>query len=202
MSYPYVFEDNNEIYMLPEASRNGKLTLYRAVSFPDQWEKISDIDLGGDVAIDATPVFYNGLWLLFYMSANGKSQKKQELHAAYADQITGKWTLYKNNPVIEGAGHSRPGGTPVIVPNGLTLPVQDCTSTYGLAIRPLLFDNLNPDLITCSVGEQIEIPPSLAPYVEGMHTLSAVGDMTIIDAKKTDLSVKGVWLQIIREFKK
>ncbi|AFN57498.1 hypothetical protein FBY51_1101 [Zymomonas mobilis] len=203
LSYPYVFEADNQIYMLPEASRNHKLTLYHAISFPNHWERLCDIDLGGDIAIDATPVFHDGMWWLFYMSGYAKARKKQELHAAYARELTGKWTVYKNNPVIEGFAYSRPGGSAVINKEGkLVLPVQDCVTTYGRAVRSLLFNHLSPDLIQCSVGKAIDIPASLSPYTEGMHTLSAIGDMTLIDAKKTDLSLKGIGLQIIREFKK
>lgn len=36
LSYPYVFEADGHTWMLPEAFRSGKLTLYRCKHFPDQ----------------------------------------------------------------------------------------------------------------------------------------------------------------------
>ena len=38
LSYPFVFEGDGETWMLPEAHRSGRLTLYRAAAFPDRWE--------------------------------------------------------------------------------------------------------------------------------------------------------------------
>ena len=39
LSFPYVFEYNNEIYMLPETSCANSLILYRAIDFPYSWER-------------------------------------------------------------------------------------------------------------------------------------------------------------------
>lgn len=42
LSYPFVFEADNEIWMLPEGYKSGTLTLYRAIEFPWRWEKVPD----------------------------------------------------------------------------------------------------------------------------------------------------------------
>ncbi|MCP1231440.1 glucosamine inositolphosphorylceramide transferase family protein [Acetobacter indonesiensis] len=202
LSYPYVFKHGDCFYLLPEASKNNRLTLYQADIFPDKWKKLCDIDLGGDIAVDATPFFHNGLWWLFYMLATKSPDRQHELHVAYASCLTGPWTRHKQNPIQKGAASSRPGGTPITLPNGsIILPVQDCLTTYGRGIRPLIFDALTPDHIYCAPGSLLKIPTSLAPYIEGLHTLSSIGDMTLIDVKKTDLSAKGIILQILRERK-
>ena len=39
LSYPFVFEHENEIYMLPECSASGEVALYRATEFPSKWVK-------------------------------------------------------------------------------------------------------------------------------------------------------------------
>lgn len=38
LSYPFVFEKDNEIYMMPETHQKGCIQLYRAVDFPYKWE--------------------------------------------------------------------------------------------------------------------------------------------------------------------
>lgn len=38
LSYPFVFEHEGDIFMMPEGSRSGQLKLYRAVDFPNEWE--------------------------------------------------------------------------------------------------------------------------------------------------------------------
>ena len=39
LSFPCIFRKGNQIYIMPEANQSGRLYLYRAVRFPDIWEK-------------------------------------------------------------------------------------------------------------------------------------------------------------------
>lgn len=199
LSYPYVFEADGHTWMLPEAFRSGKLTLYRCRHFPDQWEEATVIDLGDDIAIDATPFFHGGLWWLFYMPATSRTAAVGALHLAYASSLLGPWQRHHANPVRLDNASTRPGGTPCVHNGKLVLPVQDCTHTYGGAIRPLTFDTLTPDRVVTHAGAAIGQNDSFAPYTEGMHTLAGVGPVTLIDAKYTDLSAYGIGLQAWRE---
>ncbi len=76
------------------------------------------------------------------------------------------------------------------------LPVQDCSQTYGGGIRPLWFDVLTPDRVVCNPGPQLPIPRAFAPFTEGLHTLSAAGAVTLIDVKRTELSLHGLGIEI------
>ncbi|MCP1244158.1 formyl transferase [Acetobacter lambici] len=202
LSYPYVFEAKGETWMLPEAHHSGRLTLYRSVRFPDQWEEAAVIPLGEDVAVDATPFFHDGLWWLFYTPAMRPPAPVGELHLAYAPTLLGPWTRHHANPVRLDSASTRPGGTPCVLHGKVVLPVQDCTYTYGGAIRPLTFDELTPERVRTHAGTPIQRPSSYAPYTKGMHTLAAVDDITLIDTKYTDLSARGIGLQAWREVKK
>ncbi|MGF1278065.1 glucosamine inositolphosphorylceramide transferase family protein [Acetobacter pasteurianus] len=202
LSYPYIFEAEGETWMLPEAHHSGRLTLYRSVRFPDQWEEAAVIPLGEDIAVDATPFFHDGLWWLFYTPAMRPPAPVGELHLAYAPTLLGPWTRHHANPVRLDSASTRPGGTPCVLNGKVVLPVQDCTYTYGGAIRPLTFDELTPERVRTHAGSPIRRPASYAPYAEGMHTLAAVGDVTLIDTKYTDLSARGIGLQAWREVKK
>src|ERR1700710_143314 len=59
LSYPFVFEAEGDTWMLPEAYKSGTLTLYRARSFPDDWEAVYSIPLDSP-AIDAKPLWHGG----------------------------------------------------------------------------------------------------------------------------------------------
>ncbi|MCB1452265.1 MAG: hypothetical protein KDJ43_01360, partial [Rhizobiaceae bacterium] len=39
LSYPFLIEEEGEIYMIPEASLSGEISIYRAVDFPSGWRK-------------------------------------------------------------------------------------------------------------------------------------------------------------------
>ena len=201
LSYPLLIEDGGETYMLPEAHKSGKLTLYRAHAFPDDWRPEAVITLDA-VPIDATPLWHEGRWWLFYTPAGTKAEKVSALHVAHAPRLTGPWTPHPLNPVRFDAASSRPGGTPLIVDGGIVLPVQDCTRTYGGAIRPLRISVLTPERFEASAGEALTSPPSFAPYRAGLHTLAAAGDVTLIDAKRLVISPRSLMQDAARRWRK
>lgn len=194
LSYPYLIEMDGETYMLPEAHRSGRLTLYRAVEFPTRWEPAHSIALD-HVAIDATPVFHDGLWWLFYTPATTRLEKFGALHIAYAARLTGPWTPHPRNPVRFDVSSARPGGTPLVLDGALTLPVQDCSSTYGAAMRTLRITTLTPERFAADAGPVLQAPRA-SNYRDGFHTLSAAGDVTLIDAKRFDLSPRSLALDV------
>jgi hypothetical protein len=190
LSYPAIIESDGETWMLPEAHRSGTLTLYRAVDFPTRWEAAHMIPLDC-VAIDASPIFHDGLWWLFYSPAGDKRAKMSKLHIAFAESLAGPWRPHPLNPVRIDASSSRPGGTPIVVDGRLIIPTQDCRNTYGGAIRMLRVNRLTSDLFDAEADEPIAPPADFAPFNEGLHTLSACGDVTLIDAKRIDRSLGG-----------
>jgi hypothetical protein len=197
LSYPYVFEGDGEVWMLPEAHRSGRLTLYRAAAFPDRWEPAADIVLDSP-PIDATPLFHGGLWWLLYSPSTDRLAKIGRLHLAYAERLAGPWRCHPGNPVRIDPGSARPGGTPILVEGRLMAPMQDCTGRYGRAIRPLWIDRLDPDGFAAEAGPAITPPASFGPTTDGFHTLSACGPVTLIDARRTDLSLAGLGIEIGR----
>ena len=195
LSYPFVFEADGETWMLPEAHRSGTLALYRATRFPDRWQQVATLPQAHG-AVDATPVRHEGRWWLFYAAA-GTRRRRTELHAAFADRLEGPWHAHPGNPVRIDRLSARPGGTPFLADGTLVLPVQDCTATYGGAIRPLRFARLDPEVIATSLGTPIVPPTDAAPYRAGLHTLSACGAVTLVDVKRIDRSGRG-WLIDLR----
>lgn len=201
LSYPFIVEDGGETYMLPEAHRSGRLTLYRAAAFPHDWTPVATLDLD-QVAIDATPVFHEGRWWLFYTPATTRADKVSALHVAFAERLTGPWTPHPANPVRYDIASSRPGGTPQVVDGVLVLPVQDCRKTYGGAIRPLRVTALTPDSFEAEAGDAITAPASFGPYTAGLHTLSAAGQVTLVDAKRLQVSPRSLTLDAGRALRK
>jgi hypothetical protein len=91
---------------------------------------------------------------------------------------------------------------PLVIDGRIVLPVQDCSRTYGGAIRPLTMTVLTPDRFEAEVGDAMVPPASSAPFVEGFHTLSAAGPVTLVDMKRTELSLHGLSIEAVREAKK
>jgi hypothetical protein len=198
LSYPFVFEAEGETWMLPEAHRSGALSLYRARAFPHAWERVARFELDTP-AVDATPFRWEGRWWLAYAPSSSRTTKQTHLHLAFADNLSGPWTPHPANPVRVDRASSRPGGTPFEGKDGgLILPVQDCSATYGGAIRPLRVLQLSPRTFHAEAGAAITPPAQAAPFLDGLHTLSGCGELTLVDVKRLDRSVGGLAIDIGR----
>lgn len=190
LSYPFIFESDGKTWLLPEAHRSGTLTLYRATTFPTGWEAVGTIALDSP-AVDASPIFFEGRWWLLYSPSTSKVDKISRLHVAFADRLEGPWHLHPANPVRIDRTSARPGGRPFVAGNMIIAPMQDCSRTYGGAIRPLRITCLTPTRFEAEAGTAMTPPSTFAPYVDGLHTLSGCGDLTLIDAKRVDRTLRG-----------
>ncbi len=204
LSYPFLIEDEGKIYMLPEAHRSGKLTLYQANQFPKIWEAVSIIDLGIPM-VDASIIHFQGLWWMFFSPARNDKEKLDSLYIAYSETLKESWKLHSKNPVRQDIKSSRPGGTPVIYGNKVFLPTQDCSRTYGGAINWIRFDRLDTSNIETSIQSSL-IPAMVSTfYKAGLHTVSTCGPHTLIDAKIIDnsplralVNIKRRWQRLLK----
>lgn len=197
LSYPFLVEAEGEMWMLPESHRSGRLTLYRSVGWPDRWEAAADLALD-TVAIDASPLWHQGRWWLFYSPSGGEDEKMGALHCAWAERLLGPWITHPLNPVRRDLAGARPGGTPYSDGDEIVLPVQDCSRTYGGAISALRIA-VTPTAFSSRLDRPIRPPMAEAPFIEGLHTLSAAGPVTLVDMKRTELSPHGLAIELRRE---
>jgi hypothetical protein len=185
LSYPYLIEHAGETFMVPECHRAGEVALYRARDFPGGWVRETAL-LSGVPASEASFLRHEDRWWMFFTVVGPKARDQRELHVAYADELTGPWHLHAANPILNDRSGARPGGTPFISRDGaVILPVQDCSKTYGGAIRLLWFTRLTPETIaTQKLGVRLTGESFSTTHQEGCHTLSACGDLTLVDTKR------------------
>lgn len=187
LSFPAPFRSAGEDYLLPEAHRSGGLYLYQAVNFPGRWERVAKIELPS-VPVDASPLFHDGIWWLFYSPAGNR---QGALHLALADNLDGPWRMHPSSPLVTGSIGSRPAGQANLVNGKMVLPVQDCSRTYGGGVGFLWFDQFDREHIESRYGPTIAATASMAGFRDGLHTLSACGEITLFDAKRIDRSLRG-----------
>ena len=200
LSYPQVFEGEGATWMLPEAHHSGGLTLYRGDLQLESWHAAVCIELDA-VPVDATPLWHEDRWWLLYSPATSRATRFGHLHAAWARQLEGPWHPHPGNPVRIDRASARPGGTALNLGNRILLPVQDCTRTYGGATRPLWITRLDETGFAAECGAPLPLPVSAGRYRDGMHTLSACGDWTLIDVKRVDRTGRGWWYDLRRLLK-
>lgn len=176
LSYPLVFKDMGEIWMIPESCQNKEVVLYRANPFPHRWTReavlIRDMSL-----TDATLVEKDGLyWLLATLEDAAASA---DLYLFFAPNLLGPWQSHRGNPVLRDPRTARSAG-PIVRRGGqLWRPVQDCSHHYGAAVGLAEIIRLDTD------GYEQTLRNTLAPCREWpgrrLHTLSQAGGFEFID---------------------
>ena len=112
LSFPFVFKDGNEIYMIPETCKNGDIRLYKSTEFPLKWEFERQLMSNVDAA-DTMLFKHEEIWFMFTNICSAKlSDHQSELHIFYSDDFkSGKWQPIKSgNPVVFSPLKGRNGG--------------------------------------------------------------------------------------------
>jgi hypothetical protein len=140
ISYPCVYQWDGQYYMIPESGEDRSVRLYRAVSFPEQWEYLGNL-LEGETYYDPTVFPYNGRWWMFTSTVgNG------DLNLFYSDRPTSGWKPHPMNPLIEGNPEmARPAGRVFEYENRLFRLAQDDHPSYGIQVYAVEITELTPD---------------------------------------------------------
>jgi len=133
LSYPFIFEHEGEIYMVPESLEARRIDLYRAVDFPDVWTLEKTL-IDNTPATDPTILFHGGKVWLFVSGVRSEACINEELFLFCADSLRGDWTPHPCNPIVSDVRRARPAGR-LFVRNGeLIRPAQDCSAHYGHSV--------------------------------------------------------------------
>jgi hypothetical protein len=187
-SYPFLIEDEEDVLMLPELATSGRLQLFRADPFPDRW--LPDAVLLEDVAaVDPTVVRYQERWWLFLGDLSDQADAR--LHLFMAERLRGPWQKHPCSPVKDDLASARPAGTPFVVQGRLYRPAQDCSRRYGGAVVIHRVDVLTPEAYAETAVLRIDPDPA-GPYPHGVHTVSAAGELTLIDGKRERRSLRAL----------
>ncbi len=181
LSYPFLSELDGRVMCLPEAHQAGEIALYEAERFPDRWVKLATLVANPDT-VDATLFRYGHYWWLAGSQPAGKGANA-ELHLWYAPELTGPWSAHPGNPVKTDVRSARPAGTPFVHDGVLYRPAQDSSRTYGGRVIINRVLTLTPTAFREEPAATVSPDPA-GPYADGLHTISAVGDLTLIDGKR------------------
>ena len=176
LSYPFVFEWNNNYYMVPESAANKAVELYRSTKFPYEWE-LEKVLMGGVRAKDATLAEVNGTWWMFASIA--EHSIPDELYLFYAATPLGPWQPHPRNPVKSDVRSSRPAGGLFNWNGALYRPAQNSAGSYGYGMTINKVTRIDREAY--EEEEVSNVLPNWRKDLRGTHTLSIAGDLTVID---------------------
>ena len=129
LSYPYVFNWENNDYLILESHEDLSIRLYRAKSFPSEWEYLKSI-FNGEHYVDPSIFRFNDTWWLFYTNP-----KNDALNLYYADELMGDWRPHPMNPIVKLNKHiARPGGRVLVHDGRIYRFTQDTEPRYGIQV--------------------------------------------------------------------
>ena len=183
LSYPYIFEWEDELYMIPETLGSGAVCLYKAIDFPFRWSRKARL-IEGRFA-DPSIFRCQDCWWMFACST---PYEHDTLVLYYASELTGPWTQHPKSPLIRtDKRRARPAGRILNVNNRLFRFAQDCVPQYGSSVRAFEVT----DLTTTSYAEvELNSSPILKASGEGWNAMG----MHHIDAHE---QFKGTWLACV-----
>jgi hypothetical protein len=131
LSYPYVFEYDNDFYMIPETLHANAVCLYKAQDFPWRWQQVGRL-LKGSYA-DPSIIHFENRWWMFACST---PYEHDTARLYFADSLKGPWIEHPASPIVEGNKHNaRPGGRLLVFDDKIIRFTQDCLPTYGSQLR-------------------------------------------------------------------
>ncbi|MBI2677657.1 MAG: hypothetical protein HYX28_02635 [Candidatus Koribacter versatilis] len=180
LSYPCVFADGGEVYMVPETSANHTIELYRAVGFPHRWEL--DSVLMRDVKAADTTLHHarDGRWCMFTSLAPDAASYYGPLHLFWAASPRGPWTPHRANPISTDGLRTRSAGALFQRDGTLYRPSQDCSAQYGQAVIMNRVDELSE-----ASYRETPVDRMTAATVDGalrVHTFNCDQDLEVRDA--------------------
>ena len=183
LSYPYIFEWDDDYYLIPESSQDLSVRLYKAVSFPDKWEYVGNL-LTGYPYLDPSIFRHDDKWWLFVANSGGV------LNLYYSSDLWGEWKPHPMNPIVKFNNHiARPSGRVITYNGQLYRFTQDDSPSYGIQVFAFAITELTEKIYMEKIVSEKSVVKMTGKgwNAAGMHhiDLHKIGDkwMAIVDGR-------------------
>ncbi len=184
LSYPFVFRDGDQIFMIPETHQARRLEIWRCRQFPLQWE-LHATAFEGQSPADSILTRHEGKWWLF---TNLSDFHAYEDHCSelYLFEVDGPALTgikpHKRNPVVIGSTDARGAGRIFEQQGRLLRPSQrNSHGVYGYGLNIMEIETLTQE----DYRERCirTITPAFKAGLHGCHHFDATGGRYIVDAR-------------------
>lgn len=138
LSYPYVFENKDEVYIIIGTHVDGRVLFYKAVQFPLKWICMGTLIQGN--FDDCSLLEYEEKYWLFANVDN------RYLRLFFSDNLFNGWEEHPSSPIVENnLNISRPGGRVVKAGEKIFRYAQDDELSYGKRVWAIEIELLTTD---------------------------------------------------------
>jgi hypothetical protein len=186
LSYPFLFEDGDDVYLFPESADRRSTTLYRATDFPHHWERAADLGVGLQL-LDTTILHENGLYWIF-TTVPGRHRSGYTVLLFWAESLAGAWHPHPASPISRDIRYARGAGSIIRSDGRLFRPVQDGAGGYGRRVHFFEIRELTTEIFReeyCGTLDPTALPDAPG-RLEGIHTYNRSGQFEVIDGVRLE----------------
>lgn len=196
MSYPFVFEYQDELYMLPETCQNKTMELYKAENdCIYKWRKVKTL-LDNVTYVDSTVVLIGDMHYILTYEEN-KPEFRTHIFRLNMERLE----IEKLETVISYENTCRPAGRLFEKNGNMYRPIQLNTQRYGGGIGLERINSFIPfsasrvkDLLVGDLKIEFPIGKGL-----GVHTLAMDDELYIVDVLVSGKKIFAPWVIIVRK---
>jgi|TARA_B100000959_G_C14934957_1_gene605344 folate-dependent phosphoribosylglycinamide formyltransferase PurN len=188
LSFPYIFEFENNYYMAPETNEVNEIRLYKCEEFPLKW-KYEKTMLKSIKASDTMIFNFNNYWWLMTTFSNSGHNTDSELQIFYSKNgpLTDNWISFKKNPVITNPDIGRNGGIFFDDKKLFRVAQSFGFNAYGKKINIQEIIKLDPDNFI--EKEFCSIEAKFLKNLIGIHHLHSNNNYTVHDFCKREFKL-------------
>lgn len=182
LSYPFLFEYEGALHMMPEGGGGRAIDVYVCEEFPFRWRKKATL-LRDLEYVDATVFPQAGRWWLLATVKRGCLALNRDLFVFSADSpLAEHWTPHPQNPIVRGLQRARPAGRVFELGGKLYRPSQDCLIRYGYGLR--INEILRLDDQHYAERTATLVKPDWAPGIRANHHLDWHAGLLAMDSQR------------------
>ena len=202
LSFPFVFEDDGHVYMVPESSNDYSIRLYEATdSSLMKWNYVKNLVLEEDNWVDSSIILHDNCYYLFTTTTQNGIQSQRLF---FSEKLTNTFVEHPCSPIYIGNDCGRNGGSILAIKDDLYRPAQDCVGGYGTQINILKIDMLSQTEYREHIHRNNIIDTSMKFYKGGGHQFNMVqyNDRVIVatDAKTKNYNLIETIRRIVSHF--
>lgn len=185
-SFPFVFENNNQYYLMPESGALDKLIIYESIDFPFEWgnEKV----LLHFACSDAILKKLENKWYLFYSKSKVENEN-EILYMRSSEDLFCDWDSQKEFIGIKDYYSSRNAGNIYKINGNYYRFSQNCLNQYGENIVVNHITNIDIQHYT----ETFTLEKKIQTKNNGFHTLNATEKYVLVDRRFYRLKLKSFY---------
>lgn len=178
LSFPFVFEENGVVYMIPESNEADAVCLYQANDDLTEFtfvRKLVEQPRTKDICFNYCDNHILKKDGVYYLFTSVSYRWKYDLELYYSDDLlNGQFQKHPMSPICQGNEFGRCGGSVIHLDDNYYRITQDCHTRYGENVSVIKIDDISKETYLESLFKRNIFKTGGDIYRDGVHQLNIV----------------------------